>query len=168
MQLFYGLLTSLLVQPDLKSPPRDKVRIFENGNVKGVFVGEKDIAAFTISAVDDPRTLTKVVYLRPQGNVYTPDWTGRALGIGKKLDKIYVPEEEILKKIRTYPDNMNMVYIYTAFVKGHHTHFDITSSHLAGWMEYIFIHIWDTPQLITQFFRHLNKVCPFLLLASSM
>lgn len=62
---------------------------------------QSDVAAFTISAVDDPRTLNKVVYLRPPGNVYSMNelveiWESK---IGKKLDKVYVTEEELLKKI---------------------------------------------------------------------
>lgn len=60
-----------------------------------------DVAAFTISAVDDPRTLNKVVHLRPEGNVYSLNelveiWESK---IGKKLEKNYVSEEELLKKI---------------------------------------------------------------------
>lgn len=62
---------------------------------------QSDVAAFTISAVDDPRTLNKVVYLRPPGNVYSMNelveiWESK---IGKKLDKVYVTEEELLKRI---------------------------------------------------------------------
>ncbi len=63
---------------------------------------ESDVAAFTISAVDDPRTLNKVLYLRPPGNVYSLNelieiWESK---IGKKLEKIYEPEEELLRKIK--------------------------------------------------------------------
>jgi uncharacterized protein YbjT (DUF2867 family) len=72
------------------------------GFSEGVFVKESDVAAFTISAVDDPRTLNKVLYLRPPGNVYSLSelieiWETK---IGKKLEKIYVPEEELLRKIK--------------------------------------------------------------------
>ena len=67
----------------------------------GVFVKVSDVADFTISALDDPRTLNKVVYLRPEGNVYSLNelveiWECK---IGKKLEKNYVSEEELLKKI---------------------------------------------------------------------
>ncbi|KAE9448575.1 hypothetical protein C3L33_19527, partial [Rhododendron williamsianum] len=99
---FMSYLLPSIVQPGLKTPPRDKFTIFGNGNVKGVFMKESDVAAFTISAVDDPRTLNKAVHLRPQGNVYSMNelvelWESK---IGKKLEKIYVPEEELLKKIK--------------------------------------------------------------------
>ncbi|KAI8554263.1 hypothetical protein RHMOL_Rhmol05G0084500 [Rhododendron molle] len=128
---FMSYLLPSIVQPGLKTPPRDKFTIFGNGNVKGVFMKESDVAAFTISAVDDPRALNKAVHLRPQGNVYSMNelvelWESK---IGKKLEKIYVPEEELLKKIKEtpYPDNMDLIFIYGAFVKGDQTYFDIAS-----------------------------------------
>ncbi|KAA8545985.1 hypothetical protein F0562_020564 [Nyssa sinensis] len=109
-----------------------KSQYLETGNVKGVFVKESDVAAFTINTVDDPCTLNKVLYLRPPGNVYSMNelietWESK---IKKKLEKIYVPEEELLKKIKEtpYPDNMAFVFIYSAFVKGDQTYFDIKSS----------------------------------------
>lgn len=63
---------------------------------------EQDVAAFTICAVDDPRTLNKVLYLRPPGNVYSMNelvevWESK---IGKKLDKTYASEDELLMKIK--------------------------------------------------------------------
>nr|ACJ84656.1 unknown [Medicago truncatula] len=64
---FMKILLPSLVQPGLSAPPRDKVTIFGDGNTKGVFMQESDVAAFTINAVDDPRTLNKVLYLRPPG-----------------------------------------------------------------------------------------------------
>ncbi|KAJ9132854.1 hypothetical protein P3X46_033680 [Hevea brasiliensis] len=130
--LLMSYLLPSLIQPGLKTPPRDKVTVFGNGNVKGVFVKVEDVAAFTICAIDDPRTLNKVLYLRPSGNVYSLNelveiWESK---IGKKLDRIYVPEDQLLKKIKEtpYPDNMTLVFIYSVFVKGDHTYFDIESS----------------------------------------
>lgn len=129
---FMSYLLPSLVQPGLKAPPRDKFTVFGNGDVKGVFVKETDVATFTISAVDDPRTLNKVLYLRPTGNVYSLNelvelWESK---IKKTLEKIYMSEEELLKKIKEtpYPDNLTMVFIYSAFVKGDQTYFDIKSS----------------------------------------
>ncbi|GAB2291271.1 Probable pinoresinol-lariciresinol reductase 3, variant 2 [Dionaea muscipula] len=129
---FMSYLLPSLVQPGLKAPPRDKLTIFGDGNVKGVFVNEVDVAAYTINAIDDPQTINKVLHLRPPGNVYTMNelvglWE---IKIGKKLDKTYVPEDELLKKIKEtqYPDNMDLIFIYSAFVKGDQTYFDIESS----------------------------------------
>ncbi|KAK2381777.1 NmrA negative transcriptional regulator family protein [Trifolium repens] len=129
---FMKILLPSLVQPGLKSPPRDKVTIFGDGNTKGVFMQESDVAAFTINAVDDPRTLNKVLYLRPPGNVCSLNelveiWETK---IGKKLERLHVSEEELLEKIKaaTFPANFEMLFIYSAFIKGDHTYFDIESS----------------------------------------
>ncbi|KAL4013288.1 hypothetical protein IC575_025452 [Cucumis melo] len=129
---FTSYLLPSLVQPGMKSPPRDKVTIFGDGNTKGVFMKVDDVAALTISAVDDPRTLNKVVYLRPEGNVYSLNelveiWESK---IGKKLEKNYVSEEELLKKIEEtpYPDNMEFIFVYSAFIKGDQVYFDMEAS----------------------------------------
>ncbi|KAL9244999.1 hypothetical protein vseg_018709 [Gypsophila vaccaria] len=129
---FTSYLLPSLVQPGLKTPPRDKVTIFGDGTVKGVFVNEIDVAAFTISAVDDPRTLNKAMYLRPAGNVYSMNelvevWESK---IGKELDKLYVSEEQLLTRIKEtpYPQNMELVFIYSAFIKGDQTYFNVESS----------------------------------------
>lgn len=126
---FMSYLLPSLIQPGLKSPPRDKVTIFGDGNIKGVFMKERDVAAFTIRTVDDPRTLNKALYLRPPRNVYSMNelveiWEHKIM---KQLDKMYVSEENLLKKIKEtpYPDNMEMVFIYAAFVKGFQTCFDV-------------------------------------------
>ncbi|XP_054786100.1 probable pinoresinol-lariciresinol reductase 3 [Prosopis cineraria] len=128
---FMSLLIPSLVQPGLKVPPRDKVTIFGDGNTKGVFVEESDVAAFTINAVDDPRTLCKVLYLRPPGNVYSISelidlWETKT---GKKLEKSHVSEEDLLKNIKetTFPDNFEKLFIYSAFILGDHTYFNIDS-----------------------------------------
>ncbi|XP_022146102.1 probable pinoresinol-lariciresinol reductase 3 [Momordica charantia] len=129
---FTSYLLPSLVQPGMKSPPRDKVTIFGDGNTKGVFVNISDVAALTIRAVDDPRTLNKIVYLRPEGNVYSLNelveiWECK---IGKTLERIYVSEEDLLRIIKEtpYPDNMEFIFIYSAFVKGDQTYFDIEAS----------------------------------------
>ncbi|XP_043712749.1 probable pinoresinol-lariciresinol reductase 3 [Telopea speciosissima] len=130
--LFTSSLLPTLAQPGLRTPPRDEVKIFGDGNTKAVFVKETDVATFTINTVDDPRTLNKVLHLRPLGNVYSMNelveiWETK---IGKKLEKIYISEEQLLKNIRDtpYPNNMVMIFMYSAFIKGDHTYYDIKSS----------------------------------------
>ncbi|XP_048337559.2 probable pinoresinol-lariciresinol reductase 3 isoform X1 [Ziziphus jujuba] len=129
---FMSYLLPSLVQPGLTSPPRDQVTIFGHGNTKGVFVQEKDIASFTIRAVDDPRTLNKVLHLRPPGNVYSMNelvgiWETK---IAKKLQKIYLSEQELLNRITEtpYPENLDLIFIYSAFIKGDQTYFDVEAS----------------------------------------
>ncbi|GMJ12757.1 Genetic Variants in leaf Senescence [Hibiscus trionum] len=134
--LFMSYLLPWLAQPGLKAPPRDKVTIFGDGNTKAVFVKDVDVAACTVSAIDDPRTLNKTLYLRPPGNACSMNelvamWEDK---IGKKLERIYVQEEELLRKIKesSYPENMEMTFIYSAFVKGDHTYFDIQTCGVNG------------------------------------
>ncbi|XP_010263626.1 PREDICTED: probable pinoresinol-lariciresinol reductase 3 [Nelumbo nucifera] len=129
---FTSFLLPSLVQLGHKTPPMDRVKIYGDGNTKAVFVKESDVAAFTISTVDDPRTLNKVLYLRPPGNVFSMNelveiWETKIM---KKLEKVYIPEEQLLKDIQEtpYPNNMEMVFTYSAFIRGDHTYFDIKSS----------------------------------------
>jgi len=70
--------------------------------VAAVFNKEDDIATYTIKAVDDPRTLNKILYVRPRNNTYSFNelvalWEKK---IGKTLEKEYIPEEQILKNIQ--------------------------------------------------------------------
>ncbi|XP_027152145.1 isoflavone reductase homolog PCBER-like [Coffea eugenioides] len=84
------------------SPPRDKIVILDDGNPKVVFSKQEDIAAYIIKAADDPRTLNKIVYLRPPANTLSYNeivslWERK---IGQTLEKIYLPEKEVLEKIQ--------------------------------------------------------------------
>lgn len=66
-----------------------------------MFNDERDIGTYTIKAVDDPRTLNKTLYIKPPKNIYSFNevaalWEKK---IGKTLEKIYVPEDLLLKQI---------------------------------------------------------------------
>ncbi|XP_058092061.1 eugenol synthase 2-like isoform X3 [Magnolia sinica] len=113
-----------LGQAGATSPPRDKVVSLGDGNPK------EDIGTFTIKAVDDPRTLNKILYLRPPANIYSFNdvvslWEKK---IGKTLERIYVPEEQLLKNIQESPIPLNMAIGHSVFVKGDHTNFEIKPS----------------------------------------
>lgn len=67
-----------------------------------IFNKEDDIATYTVKAVDDPRTLNKTLLIMPPNNIYTFNelvalWEKK---VGKTLEKIYVPEEQLLKDIQ--------------------------------------------------------------------
>ncbi|KAK7822591.1 isoflavone reductase like protein a622 [Quercus suber] len=84
------------------APPRDKVEIIGDGNTKVIFSKEEDIATYTIKAVDDPRTLNKVLHIRPPANILSFNeivslWEKK---IGKTLEKTYLLEDQLLKKIQ--------------------------------------------------------------------
>ena len=67
-----------------------------------MFVVENYIAAYTVRAVEDPRTLNKILYVRPPANVVSHNelismWEKKT---GRTLQKEHVPEEDILKWIK--------------------------------------------------------------------
>ncbi|KAL2346317.1 hypothetical protein Fmac_000317 [Flemingia macrophylla] len=131
---FAGYFLPTLAQPGVFAPPppRDKVIIYGDGNPKVIFNKEDDIGTYTIRAVDDPRTLNKILYLRPPKNIYSFNelvalWEKK---IGKTIEKIYLPEEKILKDIEESPIPINVVLSinHSAFVKGDQTNFEIEPS----------------------------------------
>ncbi|KAG5238983.1 response to cadmium ion [Salix suchowensis] len=129
---FSGYFLPSLNQPGAAAPPRDKVVILGNGNLKAVFNKEDDIATYTIKAVDDPRTLKKILYIRPPANTISFNelvslWEKK---IGKTLERIYVPEEQLLKNIQEAPVPVNVILSigHSVFVKGDHTNFEIEPS----------------------------------------
>ncbi|PSR99665.1 Isoflavone reductase-like protein [Actinidia chinensis var. chinensis] len=129
---FAGYFLPTLAQFGLPAPPRDKVIIPGDGNPKAIFNNEHDIGTYTIKAVDDPRTLNKIVYIRPPKNIYSFNelvslWEKK---IGKTLERIYVPEEQILKQIQESPIPINIVLAinHSVLVKGDQTSFEIEPS----------------------------------------
>ncbi|KAK2660551.1 hypothetical protein Ddye_007084 [Dipteronia dyeriana] len=128
---FAGYFLPTLCQPGATAPPRDRVIISGDGNAKAVFNQEVDIGTYTIKAVDDPRTLNKILYIKPPGNTYSFNelvalWEKK---IGKTLEKVYLPEEQILKDIQEAPLPINIMIAinHSIFVKGDQTNFVIES-----------------------------------------
>ncbi|WJX42170.1 Phenylcoumaran benzylic ether reductase Betv6 [Trifolium repens] len=131
---FAGYFLPTLAQPGqfAPPPPKDKVVIYGDGNPKAVFNKEDDIGTFTIRAVDDPRTLNKILYIKPPKNIYSFNelvalWEKK---IGKTLEKSYIPEDKLLKDIEEAPLPINVVLSinHSVFVKGDHTNFEIEPS----------------------------------------
>jgi uncharacterized protein YbjT (DUF2867 family) len=129
---FAGYFLPNLCQSGSTAPPREKVVILGDGNPKAVFNNEDDIGTYTIKAVDDPRTLNKILYIRPAGNTYSFNdivslWEKK---IGKTLERTYVPEEQVLKNIQESPVPVNVILsiMHSVFVKGDHTNFEIEPS----------------------------------------
>ncbi|GMY11500.1 isoflavone reductase homolog PCBER-like [Fagus crenata] len=129
---FAGYFLNNFGNADATVPPRDKVVLNGDGNSKTIFVKEEDIATYTIKAVDDPRTLNKILYLRPPANILSFNeivslWEKK---IGKTIEKIYVLEDQLLKKIKesSFPINLDLAVSYSAFVKGDCTNFEIEAS----------------------------------------
>ncbi|XP_022135641.1 isoflavone reductase-like protein [Momordica charantia] len=127
---FNGFCLPSLAQHGASAPPRDKVIIKGDGNPKVIFNKEEDIASYTIRAMDDPRTLNKIVYIKPPENVFSLNelvalWETK---IGKTLQKIYISEDQLLKNIQEDPENLMLAFEYSIFVKGDHSNREIEAS----------------------------------------
>ncbi|WCJ35197.1 Isoflavone reductase-like protein [Euphorbia peplus] len=110
-------------------PPGDKVTIPGDGNVKGIFNKEEDIATYTIKAIDDPRTLNKTLLIKAPKNIvsYNEIIAIKEKKTGQSLQKIYVPEEKLLKDIEAtpMPHNIGLAINHSVFVKGDMTNFEL-------------------------------------------
>ncbi|CAK9166667.1 unnamed protein product [Ilex paraguariensis] len=117
---------------DATSPPRDKVVILGDGNSKAIFVKEEDVATYTIKAVDDPRTLNKLLYMSPPANIMSFNelvslWENK---IGKTLERTYILEDQLLKNIQEAPMPLKffLSICYAAFVKGDVSKIEVDAS----------------------------------------
>ncbi|TVU11242.1 hypothetical protein EJB05_44815, partial [Eragrostis curvula] len=129
---FAGRFLRNLAQFGVTGLPTDKVVILGDGDVKAIFVTEEDIGTYTIKAVDDPRTLNKILYIRPPGNILSHNelvslWEKK---VRKTFQRVYIPEDEVLKKIEETPMPLNIALSisHSVWVKGDHTNFEIDPS----------------------------------------
>ncbi|XP_024025034.1 isoflavone reductase homolog PCBER [Morus notabilis] len=128
----FGVFLSNLAQLGATAPPRDKVVIDGDSSCAAIFNKEEDVATYTIRAVDDTRTLNKVLYIRPPGNIYSLNelvllWEKK---IGKTLEREYILEDKLLKNIQdnSVPVDMKLSVRHSIFVLGGHTNFKIEPS----------------------------------------
>jgi len=85
--------------------------------VSGAYITEADVGSFTIEAANDPNALNKTVHLRLPANYLTLNeivslWEKK---IGKTLEKIYVPEEKVLKDIQGMLQVTSQIHFCTCF-----------------------------------------------------
>ncbi|KAJ1393658.1 NmrA-like domain [Sesbania bispinosa] len=118
-------------QPGATAPPRDKVVTLGDGNPKCVFNKEEDVGTYTIKAVNDPRTLNKILYIKPQENTLSFNdlvslWEKK---IGKILERVYVPGDQVLKEIQeSQVPNVVLAICHAVYVNGDQTNFEIEPS----------------------------------------
>jgi uncharacterized protein YbjT (DUF2867 family) len=118
----HGFVLPRLGDPHVDGPPATKATVFGDDATRAIFVHEADMAALTVRAVDDPRALDKILYVRPAANTCSlahlvrlwEDKTGRA------LDKYYMPEEELVARIRDspLPLNFQLAMVHATVVAG--------------------------------------------------
>ncbi|GJN37734.1 hypothetical protein PR202_gb26720 [Eleusine coracana subsp. coracana] len=111
-------------------PPSNKITVLGDGNSKAVFMVEEDIATYTMRAVDDARTLNKILYMRPPANVLSHNdlislWEKKS---GRTLQRVHIPEEEVFNWIKVeaaFPLNILLSLALSIFVRGDQTNFNI-------------------------------------------
>uniref|UniRef100_A0A0E0JD50 NmrA-like domain-containing protein n=1 Tax=Oryza punctata TaxID=4537 RepID=A0A0E0JD50_ORYPU len=108
-----------------KAAPVDSVVILGDGGTKVVFVEEGDIGTYTVLAAVDPRAENKTVHIRPPANTMSHDelvsmWEKKS---GKKLERVYVPEDAVLSQIKelAYPMDILVSIAHAAYCRGEMT-----------------------------------------------
>ncbi|CAO2824746.1 unnamed protein product [Amaranthus hypochondriacus] len=102
---------------------KEKVTVYGNGQTKAVWNFEKDVAAYTIRAAMDSRTLNKTVSCRPLKNIASlfdviSSWENKT---AKNLTKVHMLEEDVLKlTTETIPQEISipMSILHCIFIKG--------------------------------------------------
>jgi phenylcoumaran benzylic ether reductase len=112
-----------------RAPPTDEVVVLGDGSVKAVFVEEGDIATYTVLAAADPRAENKTMYVKPPANTLSHNelldlWERKA---GREFERVYVPEDAVLKQIQESPIPVNIVLAiaHLAYVRGGMAGFEI-------------------------------------------
>ncbi|KAM3686440.1 hypothetical protein ACJW31_10G002500 [Castanea mollissima] len=126
---FAGYFAANLSQMETFLPPKEKVTIYGDGNVKVIYVDEDDVALYTIKTIDDPRTLNKTLHIRPPENILSQrelvkKWEKL---LGKELEKISISQEDFLASMKGL-DRFGQVvvgHLYHFFYEGCLTNFQI-------------------------------------------
>ncbi|XP_051224000.1 phenylcoumaran benzylic ether reductase PT1 [Lolium perenne] len=114
-----GLLLSALANSGGDGPLSTGV-IFGDENSRAIFVDERDMSSLVIRAVEDPRTLDKVMYVRPPTNICSFAKLVHMVEkkTGRTLKRHYVSEQEIAKKIQEapFPLNFQLAMVHSTLV----------------------------------------------------
>ncbi|MCD7462707.1 hypothetical protein HAX54_049169 [Datura stramonium] len=126
---FAGYFLGGLCQIGHILPSTDSVVLLGDGNQKGIYVDEDDIATYTIKAIDDPRTLNKTLYLRPPKNILSQREVVQIWEklIGKELKKSILSKEEFLAPINelAYAEQVGLCHYYHVCYEGCLVNFEI-------------------------------------------
>uniref|UniRef100_A0A0E0MHH1 NmrA-like domain-containing protein n=1 Tax=Oryza punctata TaxID=4537 RepID=A0A0E0MHH1_ORYPU len=122
---FAGFALPTIGQTLPPAPPVDSVVILGDGATKVVFVEEGDIGTYTVRAAVDPRAENKAVHIRPPANTVSHDelvalWEKKT---GKKLERVHVPEDAVLKQIQesVIPLNIILSIAHAGYILGETT-----------------------------------------------
>nr|DAD21218.1 TPA_asm: hypothetical protein HUJ06_022681 [Nelumbo nucifera] len=112
---------------------REDVTVYGSGEAKAVLNFEEDVAAYTIKAAVDPRTLNRIMMIRPPGNIITQlklisAWEKKS---GRSLKKVHIPEELVkLSETLPHPDNVPPSILHNIFAVGAQMSFELREEDL--------------------------------------
>ncbi|XP_030535334.2 isoflavone reductase homolog [Rhodamnia argentea] len=126
---FAGYFIGGLCDFNSLTPPKGKVHLYGDGNVKAIFVDEDDVGTYTIKAIDDPRTLNKTLYLRPSDNILSQRQLVEMYESlsGKRVETVLIPEKDFLASMAglDYIGQIGVGHYYHIFYEGSLTNFEI-------------------------------------------
>lgn len=126
---FAGYFAANLSQMETLLPPKEKLNIYGDGNVKVVYMDEDDVGLYTIKTIDDPRTLNKTLNIRPPENILSQrelveKWEKLS---GKELQKISISEKDWIASMKglDLAGQVGVTHFYHFFYEGCLTNFEI-------------------------------------------
>lgn len=129
--------------------------VYGTGEIKAVLNYEEDIAMYTIKVANDPRTHNRIVVYRPSKNFITQNelislWE---LKNGQIFNKVFVPEEEIVKlsQILPPPHNIPVSILHSVFVKGDLVNFELGEDDIEASQLYPNYNYMSIDQLLDKF-----------------
>ncbi|PNX79315.1 eugenol synthase [Trifolium pratense] len=131
------------------------ITVYDNGETKAILNYEEDIAMYTIKVANDPRAHNRIVVYRPSKNIVTQNelislWERKN---GQKFNKVFVPEEDIIKlsQILPPPQNIPVSIVHSVFVKGDLVNFEIGEDDLEASQLYPDYNYTSIDQLLDKF-----------------
>ncbi|KAJ1283001.1 hypothetical protein BS78_03G094100 [Paspalum vaginatum] len=126
---FAGYALPTVGQALAQGPPVDKAVVLGDGAAKAVYVEEGDIGTYAVLAADDPRAENKTLYIKPPANTLSHDellslWEKKT---GKTVERVYLPEDAVLKQIQESPVPVNIILAiaHAVYVRGEQAGFEI-------------------------------------------
>ncbi|KAK3231309.1 hypothetical protein Dsin_003190 [Dipteronia sinensis] len=103
---------------------QDYIVVYGTGQSKAVLNYEEDIGVYTIKVANDPRTLNRIVYYRPETNIISQLelislWEQKT---GRSFKRVHIPEEEMPLP---HPENIPVSVLHSLFVKGELMNFEL-------------------------------------------
>uniref|UniRef100_A0A7N1A6Q6 NmrA-like domain-containing protein n=1 Tax=Kalanchoe fedtschenkoi TaxID=63787 RepID=A0A7N1A6Q6_KALFE len=108
--------------------------VYGTGETKAVMNLEEDIGMYAVKAADDPRTVNRIVIVRPPKNITSQLelislWERLT---GENLRKIYLSQQEMHKLIqsRPHPDNIRFAILNSVFIDGDTANYELNGDDL--------------------------------------